>query len=465
MSQPHAKRLRGATTSATSATSEPPALVYIFLDIDGVLNCWPSRIAAERLPGEAEQALALAGAPSLLARLKLIIERTGAQIVLSSTWRIDSTAIVEERLRSVGLSLLGATPQLSEEEPGDEHFALTQGPDGQFSPELERSIEISRWLARQQVACAAFVALDDMDLVGMAGSRLTSRDHLVQTDDNLGLTRLDAEAAVAKLLLQRSRYHARQLRPQGAAVGAAVGDRGGRVVDGEPASASSSSAAAAAADDDDDDDACLCASPRFDFRSPARRRDAAVLQLFNDESTMLPNLPMLCPMSAAAMACRRDAHRKARVDRSAEFMDIIDRASGALIGTAGFRSVGKDGRAEFGIVVRREWQRRGVCCEAFVANAVYAWSELRCRVITASTLELNGPMRAFCARAGLRLVAKKADHGREWWVHESTIEKLSWPALHSAPAKGVSTDPPGEEGFSCRRAREEAHPPTHTAAL
>jgi hypothetical protein len=128
MSQPHAKRLRGATTSATSATSEPPALVYIFLDIDGVLNCWPSRIAAERLPGEAEQALALAGAPSLLARLKLIIERTGAQIVLSSTWRIDSTAIVEERLRSVGLSLLGATPQLSEEEPGDEHFALTQGP-------------------------------------------------------------------------------------------------------------------------------------------------------------------------------------------------------------------------------------------------------------------------------------------------------------------------------------------------
>ena len=35
---------------------------YIFLDIDGVLNCAPSRAAAQRLHGEAQQTLALAGA-------------------------------------------------------------------------------------------------------------------------------------------------------------------------------------------------------------------------------------------------------------------------------------------------------------------------------------------------------------------------------------------------------------------
>ena len=389
--------------------------MYIFLDIDGVMNCRPSRLAAMRLQGEAEQSLALAAAPSLLTNLKSIVVRTGAHIVLSSTWRLGATDIVEERLRSAGLALLGATPQLCDEEDGAKHLELTEGPDGEFSPELERSIEISRWLARQGDGLSAcFVAIDDMDLVGAVGSRLTSGDQFVQTDDSVGLSRRDAEAAIAKLLMQRSHYQ-RAKKRQAMKLQARA----------EAATAGSSSDG----DDDDGDDVCLCASWRFDFRAPARRRDAAVLALYNDAATMLPHLPMLCPMSAEAMSVRREAHRAGRANGSSCFMDIVHRASGELVGTAGFRAVAVGGSAEFGIVVRREWQRRGVCCEAFVANAAYAWSALRCTAVVASTLEANERMRAFCARAGLSLTGRRADHGLEWWVHESPIEALQWSAL------------------------------------
>ena len=104
-------------------------------------------------------------------------------------------------------------------------------------------------------------------------------------------------------------------------------------------------------------------------------------------------------------------------------MDILDRASGELVGTAGFRSV-VEGHADFGIVVHREWQRAGVCLEpwwrrkSFVANAVYAAETLDCAVIAAATLETNGRVRAFLAKAGLKHVRTQSDHAGSsgWWT-------------------------------------------------
>jgi RimJ/RimL family protein N-acetyltransferase len=177
-----------------------------------------------------------------------------------------------------------------------------------------------------------------------------------------------------------------------------------------------------------DKDEILCSSRRFHFRSPARARDDAVHELFNDEATMLPWLPMLCPMSAEAMRARRESQRRGAAQGESCFMDIISVASGELVGTAGFRAI-QDGKAEFGIVVRSGWQRSGVCKESFVANARYARDALHCERVFASTLEANTRMRSFLEQAGLPLTRKVEAHGLEWLVHEAEIGSIQWDAL------------------------------------
>ena len=347
----------------------------------------------------------LAGAPSLLANLKYIVDQTGASIVLSSTWRVEEATkdAVATRLSSVGLKLVGCTPELIELEPPDSHATLCEGPDGDFLFGRERAIEILRWLKAEGAADADFVALDDMDLHGPAGVGLHARN-FVRTEDMYGLTRLRAETAVARFFALESQRHA--AARQGAAAPSVEGDE------------------------------CLCASRRFDFRPPSGERDEAVHALFNDEETMLPYLPMLCPMSRSALERRRAEQRLGMARGTSCFMDILDRTSGELVGTAGFRSV-VEGHAEFGIVVHREWQRAGVCRESFVANAVYAAETLDCAVIAAATLETNGRARAFLAKAGLKHVRTQSDHGLEWMVHEARIDELPWADLAS-PARASS---------------------------
>ena len=288
--------------SRKRARTDAPAR-YIFLDIDGVLNCAPSRAAAARLEEE-KQTLMLAGAPSLLANLKYIVDQTGASIVLSSTWRVEEATkdAVATRLSSVGLKLVGCTPELIELEPPDSHATLCEGPDGDFLFGRERAIEILRWLKAEGAADADFVALDDMDLHGPAGVGLHARN-FVRTEDMYGLTRLRAETAVARFFALESQRHA--AARQGAAAPSVEGDE------------------------------CLCASRRFDFRPPSGERDEAVHALFNDEETMLPYLPMLCPMSRSALERRRAEQRLGMARGTSCFMDILDRTSGELVCTAG----------------------------------------------------------------------------------------------------------------------------------
>ena len=67
----------------------------IFLDIDGVLNC----------ANEADTARGLVRPrPDLIALLDDLIDRTGAQIVLASTWRCDPKAV--EVARRCGLKFI-----------------------------------------------------------------------------------------------------------------------------------------------------------------------------------------------------------------------------------------------------------------------------------------------------------------------------------------------------------------------
>lgn len=92
----------------------------IFLDIDGVLNCYTTK---ERING------ILFVDPRKIAMLKEIVDATGANIVLSSTWRLgrlaqgaarqEFDALVEEMVK-FGLSFYGYTPSLPCGYRGDE---------------------------------------------------------------------------------------------------------------------------------------------------------------------------------------------------------------------------------------------------------------------------------------------------------------------------------------------------------
>lgn len=131
----------------------------IFLDIDGVLAHFGSN---EQLD------------PSCLNELDWLIESTGAEVILTSSWR-DSVGIAEtqRRLTTAGLrsQLAGAAPCL---------------------PRGTRSDEIDTYLAAQTEA-VRFAILDD---VGVA-EHLTP--NLVLVDDFVGLTALDV-AIAARIL-------------------------------------------------------------------------------------------------------------------------------------------------------------------------------------------------------------------------------------------------------------------------
>jgi hypothetical protein len=139
----------------------------LFLDIDGVLNRTgfsPPATVSMRSWIE----------PELAARLGTVLERIDAQIVLSTSWRIESTL---ESLRADlnacgidGARLLDATPSLDTD---------------------ERWSEIDAWMRAHEVAPESVVILEDFYEMGP----LTART--VMTDPARGLDEAAASAILA----------------------------------------------------------------------------------------------------------------------------------------------------------------------------------------------------------------------------------------------------------------------------
>ncbi|QDZ25267.1 hypothetical protein HOP50_16g78140 [Chloropicon primus] len=167
-------------------------------------------------------------------------------------------------------------------------------------------------------------------------------------------------------------------------------------------------------------------TPRLVMLPPEEVRDEQVLELYNDESTMLPWLPFLCPMKPEAMKKRRNFHRLEYQEGRSMFLDLVDRETGELVGTSGFRTIEyKSGEAEWGVVIRKPHQRRGLCLEAYQASLEYLKKELRSQGILkliASTLPSNEPMITFLLKMGL---AKRGTHtfgGNEWQDYELQVQ-------------------------------------------
>jgi hypothetical protein len=181
------KKLTAALRDGDSA----PSLVVIFLDVDGV--CHPLKPSGHPLHAsmdaltartDAEMDLPDTAVASIvdgefmsecMTALASSVRRTGAQVVLSTTWRETAP-----QRRCVDLQLqknqiapsIGATPMLP-------------GPGG------GRAKEIMQWVAEHRPT--RWVAIDDVALPQLPA------EHFVHTDPSRGFTPADAERVVALL--------------------------------------------------------------------------------------------------------------------------------------------------------------------------------------------------------------------------------------------------------------------------
>ncbi|MFL6797965.1 MAG: HAD domain-containing protein [Xanthobacteraceae bacterium] len=102
----------------------------IFLDIDGVLNCTTTP-NPRKFPYIVD--------PNLCAKLRTLVGATGAEVVLSSTWRYDPVGLLAAK--HFGIPFIGVLPDL---------------------PGQPRSVEVREWLHRHPDV-ERFVVIDDDD--------------------------------------------------------------------------------------------------------------------------------------------------------------------------------------------------------------------------------------------------------------------------------------------------------------
>jgi hypothetical protein len=163
----------------------------IFLDIDGVLNShqwWherpkiPSDVLMRNPSVDEDHNLD----PVNMERLNRLVRETGAQVVISSTWRITRSLLqLREVLHRNGFigQIVGTTPRIHSKTKGGIYMATIRGH------------EIQKWLETHcQHQELSFVILDDdVDADPF-------RDRLVRTDLRTGgLQDHHVEAAIQKL--------------------------------------------------------------------------------------------------------------------------------------------------------------------------------------------------------------------------------------------------------------------------
>ena len=136
----------------------------IFLDIDGVMNSMKDGFS---FTIETDSHFHL---------LKKLVDATGAELVLSSTWRIGDADTVEQRLNEFGMHLIGCTP----------HHGIA---------DVKRGEEIREWIETSPWEIEQFVILDDeADMCEYTDT------NLVKTDMRIGLTEADVERAIEILM-------------------------------------------------------------------------------------------------------------------------------------------------------------------------------------------------------------------------------------------------------------------------
>lgn len=149
----------------------------IFLDVDGVLNCVTTTDIVRGANG-----IRYDGVDSdKIELLKEIIDKTDANIILSSTWRLHDEFVdhLEKRLGfKYHTRIKGHTPTAYRRR-------------GSYS---ERCDEIKKWFEENE-APDNYIILDDIDYK----MNEYFGDHYFQTDANIGLTKEIADKCIERL--------------------------------------------------------------------------------------------------------------------------------------------------------------------------------------------------------------------------------------------------------------------------
>lgn len=165
----------------------------IFLDIDGVLNheLWATeRMYRNRVEDDSDyEYYRNFFDPKSIAFLNLITEKTGAKIVVSSSWRRSRTV---EELREL-LKLMGVTGEVFSKTPHlhfeEQSFTLKNGEEVVYDYSVPRGCEIKAWMEMnkgvlgKKVSKVKYVILDDdSDML------FWQRENYFRVDPYCGLT-------------------------------------------------------------------------------------------------------------------------------------------------------------------------------------------------------------------------------------------------------------------------------------
>lgn len=149
----------------------------VFLDIDGVLDTYKSHYMLD---------------PVLMDRLGNILGRTGAWIVISSSWRCGNVPETIEFMTDYDNPRVGSNPFPFTDRIVGITPILYSIIDDDIDRPATRGEEISAYLEAHP--CDNYVILDDCDeILG------DLRPHLVLVNDEIGLTDNDVEKAVSIL--------------------------------------------------------------------------------------------------------------------------------------------------------------------------------------------------------------------------------------------------------------------------
>lgn len=162
---------------------------YLFLDFDGVLN---TDRYAKRIRKEGIDPFDEFGAmfdPDAISNLRSIVEQTGCKIVLSSSWRNEGMMMMRAlwENRKLPDRIWSMTPVLLSTTYND-----ARNGDLFTIPERNaKALEIQAWLQRNAKEPFKYVIIDDENVFFYG-----QQEHLVQTEEYVGLTMEKAQKAI-----------------------------------------------------------------------------------------------------------------------------------------------------------------------------------------------------------------------------------------------------------------------------
>ena len=125
--------------------------------------------------------------PVTVKNLAHIIDKTGADIVISSSWKFYGVAKLRKmwEIRNLPGTILDITPNTISDE------MLLNANLEEFQLGVCRGNEIKEWLSRHKGEVSNYVIIDDFD-----DMLPEQEDHAVLTDSLIGITGSDAEKAI-----------------------------------------------------------------------------------------------------------------------------------------------------------------------------------------------------------------------------------------------------------------------------